>query len=136
MNRLVNALLIFLMVLSAAAVYDMKYEAELAAENVAKIQREIAREQETISLLKAEWSVLTQPARLQEVVSRHTDILELQAMRPEQVGTLADVPPKPVAVPDAEAGDAVPAKPAAPHARSAQADPVAPAAAADDYDVQ
>ncbi|WP_075217158.1 cell division protein FtsL [Mongoliimonas terrestris] len=102
MTRFVNALLIFLMVLSAAAVYDMKYEAEIAAANVARLQRQIAQEQEAISLLKAEWSVLTQPSRLQDLVTRHADILDLQPMKPEQVGTLADIPPKPVEIPAEE----------------------------------
>ncbi|WP_181707336.1 cell division protein FtsL [Chthonobacter rhizosphaerae] len=131
MTRFVNALLIFLMVLSAAAVYDMKYEAELAASNVARIQRQIAQEQEAISLLKAEWSVLTQPARLQDLVTRHADILELEPMRAEHVGTLADVPPKPVDVPVEE----MPDEPEAPATieRSAQA---APAAAGDPIDIQ
>ena len=36
------------------------------ATRVARLQAEIAKEKEPIALLKAEWSVLTQPARLQE----------------------------------------------------------------------
>jgi hypothetical protein len=104
MNRFVNALLVFLMVLSATAVYDMKYEAELAAENVRKVEREIAREQEAISLLKAEWSVLTQPARLQDLVERHADVLKLAPMTAEHIGTLADIPAKPAPImPDVNA---------------------------------
>lgn len=120
MNRFVNALLVFLMVLSAAAVYDMKYEAELAAEKVASVERRIAQEQERISLLKAEWSVLTQPARLQDLIERHADILQLAPMSAEHIGTLSDVPPKPVVVPgDMEPDDP---SPGLSTAQSAQAD--------------
>lgn len=111
MSRFINALLVFLMVLSAAAVYDMKYEAEIAAANLARIEREIAQQQAAISLLKAEWSVLTQPARLQELVERHAEILNLQPLTARQIGVLADIPEKPVlAVPSIDAPeDLVPA---------------------------
>ena len=43
-------------------------------------------------------SVLTQPARLEEVVQRHQEILQLQPLTADQVGTLADIPEKPVVV--------------------------------------
>jgi len=96
MTRYINALLVFLMVLSAAAVYDMKYEAELAAENISKKQAEITQTREDISLLKAEWALLTRPARMQDLLARHNDILNLVPMSSDHIGTLADIPQKPV----------------------------------------
>ncbi|PIP00562.1 conserved hypothetical protein [uncultured Pleomorphomonas sp.] len=96
MTRYINALLVFLMVLSAAAVYDMKYEAEIAAENISKKQAEIAQAREDISLLKAEWALLTRPARMQDLLARHQDILNLTPMSSDHIGTLADIPEKPV----------------------------------------
>ncbi|BBE74500.1 cell division protein FtsL [Oharaeibacter diazotrophicus] len=114
MKRTVNALLVALMVLSAAAVYDMKYEAELAAENVHKVERDIERERAALSLLKAEWSVLTQPGRLQDLAERHADILKLTPMTADHIVTLADIPAKPVEpAPDVSGtDDAVPHGPA------------------------
>lgn len=113
MTRTVNILLVALMVLSAAAVYDMKYEAELAAEKVSRLERDIDRERESLSLLKAEWSVLTQPARLEELRDRHADILHLEPMTANHIGTLADVPAKPVdPVPEVGVDTAVPKGPA------------------------
>jgi len=97
MTRYINILLIFLMVLSASAVYDMKYEAELAAENISKLQGRIDQQKEDISLLKAEWALLTRPARMQEVLARHGDILKLVPMTSDHIGTVADIPEKPVA---------------------------------------
>jgi hypothetical protein len=98
MTRYVNALLVFLMVLSAAAVYDMKYEAEVAESTIAGLTRDIANEQADISLLKAEWSVLTQPARLQDLVDRYHEFLQLQPLTPNQIGSLVDIPEKPVEI--------------------------------------
>ena len=99
MTRYINALLVFLMVLSAAAVYDMKYEAEIAAENIRKKQAEIAQAHEDISLLKAEWALLTRPARMRDLLDRHQDILNLTPLSSNHIGTLADIPEKPVAPP-------------------------------------
>lgn len=99
MTRYINALLVFLMVLSAAAVYDMKYEAELAAENINKKQAEITQAREDISLLKAEWALLTRPARMRDLLARHQDILNLTPMSSDHIGTLADIPAKPVVPP-------------------------------------
>jgi hypothetical protein len=99
MTRFVNALLVFLMVLSAAAVYDMKYEAETAAVALADLEQKIANERSELSLLKAEWSVLTQPARMTELVGRYQGVLQLQPLTADQIGTLADIPEKPVDLP-------------------------------------
>ncbi|WP_370678013.1 hypothetical protein [Pleomorphomonas sp. PLEO] len=99
MTRYINALLVFLMVLSAAAVYDMKYEAEIAAENINKKQAEIVQAREDISLLKAEWALLTRPARMNDLLARHQDILNLTPMSSNHIGTLADIPAKPVVPP-------------------------------------
>ena len=99
MTRYINALLVFLMVLSAAAVYDMKYEAEIAAENINKKQAAIAQAREDISLLKAEWALLTRPARMRDLLERHRDILDLTPMTSNHIGTLADIPEKPVIPP-------------------------------------
>ena len=99
MTRYINALLVFLMVLSAAAVYDMKYEAEIAADNIKQKQAEIAQAREDISLLKAEWALLTRPARMRDLVERHQDILNLTPLSSNHIGTLADIPEKPVMPP-------------------------------------
>lgn len=107
MTRYINALLVFLMVLSAAAVYDMKYEAEIAAESIARRQTAITQAREDISLLKAEWALLTRPARMQELVTRHQDILGLEPMTSNHIGTLADIPEKPVLLPEDPIGAAV-----------------------------
>ncbi len=99
MTRYISALLVFLMVLSAAAVYDMKYEAEIAAENISKKQAEIAQARDNISLLKAEWALLTRPARMRDLLGRHQDILNLTPLSSNHIGTLADIPEKPVIPP-------------------------------------
>lgn len=95
MLRMLNFLLIGLMLVGAGIVYDLKYEAERATSRVAKITHKIDAERDVIATLKAEWSLLNQPRRLQELAQRYHSYLELDPLDPTQIGTLDDIPFKP-----------------------------------------
>lgn len=95
MGRIVNLVLLAVMLVGAAVTYDMKYRAETAADHVARLQAEIAKEKQTIQALKAEWSLLDQPGRLQALVDRHADYFKLQPFASNQVVTLDQIPRKP-----------------------------------------
>ncbi len=103
MMRMINFLLIALMLIGAGVVYDFKYEAEKATARVAKINRKIEAEHDAIATLKAEWSLLNQPRRLQELAEKHHAYLELDPLDPTQIGSIDDIPFKP-AVPQAVPG--------------------------------
>jgi hypothetical protein len=77
---------------SAAFVFQVKYRSEAVAKRAADLQRAVEEEQEAISLLKAEWSYLIQPSRVQELIERHQERFELVPVLPEQIGTFADLP--------------------------------------------
>ncbi len=99
MGRIINLILLAAMIVGAAVTYDMKHKAELAAERVATLQHKIAKEKSEIVLLKAEWSMLTQPARLQATIEKYADHFQLQPFSPDQIATIDEIPLKPV-VPD------------------------------------
>jgi hypothetical protein len=68
------------------------------------LQRDIEQETETLSLLKAEWSLLIQPARVQELVEKHADILKLTPLDPKQITRIENLPMRPKGpAPDDEA---------------------------------
>lgn len=92
MLRTINLLLVALMLGGAGVVYDLKYEAERATGKVAKITRKIEVERDAIATLKAEWSLLNQPKRLQDLTERYKSYLELDPLAPTQIGTLDDIP--------------------------------------------
>ncbi len=73
---------------SAATVFVMKKDAERDAFAIGELNRKIAAEQQRISELKAEWSALDHPQRLQALVDRHADVLRLQPIdgRPDRNG--------------------------------------------------
>ena len=80
---------------AAVFVFQVKYRAESVADRAAQLQRQIEQEQETLSLLEAEWSLLIQPARVQELVERHADLLKLQPLDPAQITKIEDLPMRP-----------------------------------------
>jgi hypothetical protein len=89
---------------SAVFVFHVKYRAEAVAEQATQLQRQLDQENETISLLEAEWSLLIQPARVQELVERHNELLELQPLDPTQIVKIDQLPMRPAGpAPDDEA---------------------------------
>ena len=89
---------------SAVFVFQVKYRAEAVAEHAAQLQRDLDQEKETQSLLAAEWSLLIQPARVQELVGRHQDVLKLQPLDPKQITRIENLPMRPTGpAPDDEA---------------------------------
>ena len=80
---------------AAVFVFQAKYRAEAVAERAAELQRMLDQENETLSLLKAEWSLLIQPARVQELVTRHAELLKLQPLDPTQITKIEKLPMRP-----------------------------------------
>jgi len=63
---------------------------------VAELQRQINEERNAIRHLKAEWSLLNKPDRLQGLVERYNDYLQLEALDVKQIVAPADLPARPV----------------------------------------
>jgi hypothetical protein len=90
--RIANGVLLIAMVAGAIVTYDMKYDAEIAAEGIARLKADIAAERDRIRTLTAEWSLLTQPSRLQALVTEHADYFALRPFSPEQIATIDAIP--------------------------------------------
>ena len=67
MFRTSDIVLIAAMVAAAAFTYKTKHEAEDRQASLRKIEQQIRFEEDSIDLLKADWSLLTQPSRLQKL---------------------------------------------------------------------
>jgi cell division protein FtsL len=94
--RLVNIFVIVALVLAASLVYKIKFDSTLQAARVAKLHNELRHERDAIALLRAEWTRLDTPARIQDLAERH---LKLKPVAPSQFGTFDDLPPRPPAPP-------------------------------------
>ncbi|TPN81613.1 hypothetical protein FJ987_08180 [Mesorhizobium sp. CU2] len=100
MFRTSDIVLIAVMVSAAALTYKTKREAEEQLKAVQKIQAQIHYEEETIDLLKADWSLLTQPSRLQKLADVYKGQLGLEPVNAHQIGSLDDIPVKPLTIED------------------------------------
>ena len=92
MMRLLNICVIAALVAAAVYVYRIKFESIRQAERVAKLRMEIGREHDTIAALRAEWSKLDTPARIQDLAARH---LALKPLDPRQFDRLDRLPERP-----------------------------------------
>jgi cell division protein FtsL len=90
--RLLHIVVLAALVLAAADVYKIKYESTLQAERVAKLRAEVRREQDMIAGLRAEWSKLDRPDRIQDLAQRH---LTLKLIEMRQFDSLDRLPERP-----------------------------------------
>jgi hypothetical protein len=72
--RALNLIVIAALVLAAAYVYRIKFDATVQAERLAKIRSEVRRERDTIAALRAEWGELDSPARIEALAKRYVQI--------------------------------------------------------------
>jgi hypothetical protein len=93
--RLLNILIIGALILAASFVYKIKFDSTLEAERVAKARSELRRERDAIALLRAEWTKLDTPARLEALAKRH---LALQPVEPTQFDNFDRLPERPAKV--------------------------------------
>ena len=110
MMRTVNIILVGLMLGGAGVVYLLKYDSERAAGRIAKLQHAIVEKRQGIAALRAEWSQLNQPKRIQELVEKYSSYLDLAALDPNQVASIDEIPFRSTAA----TPDAVPVDPKKP----------------------
>ncbi len=77
----------------AGVLFSLKYEVQALEEELQGINRSIAADRETIHVLEAEWSLLNDPKRLENLSKRY---LDLTPMAPGQFGTVSGLPPRSV----------------------------------------
>jgi len=92
-----DVLWIALAVAAAVAAFVIKYQVRELEDKLASLETELTQSQETIHVLKAEWSYLNRPERLTELAQRYLDLVP---MGPSQMTSLVDVPYRPDDLPD------------------------------------
>ena len=90
--RVLNFFVIGMLVLAAAWVYRIKFDATVQAEHLAKLRNEVRHERDEIAALRAEWGQLDDPARIEALAKR---FLQLRTIAPTQFDTLDNLPPRP-----------------------------------------
>jgi hypothetical protein len=89
MIRTVGAVGVALLLLVSFALYNGVYRVKAQERELKEMDMAIAREAEAIRVLKAEWSYLNQPERLQALARRH---LTLSPTGAAQIVVMANLP--------------------------------------------
>lgn len=90
--RILNLIVVGVLILAAAYVYRIKFDSTVQAERLAKIRGEVRRERDTIAALRAQWSELDNPARIEALAKR---FLPLKPIEPTQFSSLDQLPERP-----------------------------------------
>lgn len=89
MIRYFSAISVALLVLVSFELYNGVHRVKAQEQQLVSLKAEIAREAEAIRVLKAEWSSLNQPERLQDLARRH---LALSPTGAAQIVVLTSLP--------------------------------------------
>ena len=91
--RIIHLLVIAALVFAAAHVYRIKMESTARTERVLRLHAEVREQRDAIAALRAEWSKLDAPLRLQGLAERHLSLKPVTATQFDQLKTLPDRPP-------------------------------------------
>jgi hypothetical protein len=93
--RILHLLVIGILVFAAAYVYRIKLESTVRTERVLRLHADIREQRDAIAALRAEWTKLDAPSRLQGLVERH---LPLKPVTAAQYDTLKNLPERPARI--------------------------------------
>lgn len=108
MHKFLNTVLVVAALVSGFVLYSLEHTTRGLEREIARLERAIARDEEDIKFLNAEWSSLTRPDRLKALATQY---LGLQTLRAEQIVTPAElaarVPAEPVIKLEADGHDPI-----------------------------
>ena len=91
--RFIHLFVIGALVFAAAYVYRIKMESTVRTERVLRLHADVREQRDAIAALRAEWSKLDAPLRLQGLTERHLTLKPIGATQYDQLKSLPDRPP-------------------------------------------
>jgi hypothetical protein len=91
--RILHLLVIGVLVFAAAYVYRIKMDSTARTEQVLRLHAEVREQRDAIAALRAEWSKLDEPLRLQGLAERHLTLKPIGASQYDQLKNLPERPP-------------------------------------------
>ena len=77
--RIFNLILVGSIVALAFVIYEQKYESEALVVRVAEMKQSISSERDAVAVLRAEWSYLNRPERVERLARKHLGLRPLTA---------------------------------------------------------
>ena len=91
--RILHLLVIAVLVFAAAYVYRIKMESTVRTERVLRLHADIRAQRDAIASLRAEWTKLDAPQRLQGLAERHLPLKPINATQYDSLKNLPERPP-------------------------------------------
>src|SRR6476659_8746458 len=88
MLRFFNICLSLALVVLAYVIYQVKYDTRSLDVDIASLSKDIEAERDSVAVLRAEWSLLNRPERIERLAEKY---LDLAPARPQQLVTLDTV---------------------------------------------
>jgi cell division protein FtsL len=108
MMRWLNSILVIAVLVAGYMSYSLEHQTRQLERHIRATERAIDEERENIKLLKAEWSSLVKPSRLQEIADTN---MQLSPVTASQIITEAEiaarVPSEPIIKLEAQDEDAI-----------------------------
>ncbi len=82
MHKFINALMVIVVLVSGFMLYTLEHATRGSERSIANFEAGIASEREQIKFLRAEWSSLVRPDRLQKLAAEH---LKLETIKSTQI---------------------------------------------------
>jgi len=90
MLRFVNICLVLGLVALAYVIYQVKYEARGLDAEIASIGKKIDEERDAIAVLRAEWSLLNRPERIERLAQKYLKLAPAKPLQLVTVDTVSD----------------------------------------------
>ena len=91
--RILHLLVIGALVFAAAYVYRIKMASTIRTERVLRLHAQIREQRDAIAVLRAEWTKLDAPIRLQGLAERHLPLKPITATQYDSLKNLPERPP-------------------------------------------
>jgi hypothetical protein len=91
--RILHLLVIGALVFAAAYVYRIKMASTIRTERVLRLHAQIREQRDAIAVLRAEWTKLDAPSRLQGLAERHLPLKPVTAAQYDSLKNLPERPP-------------------------------------------
>ena len=92
--RFIHLLVIGALVFAAAYVYRIKMESTVRTERVLRLHADIREQRDAIAALRAEWTKLDAPLRLQGLSERHLPLKPINVTQYDSLKNLPERPPR------------------------------------------
>ncbi len=87
--RIVSLLLMSCLVALSFVMYEIKYDAAEMENSVAALRLKVLKERDAIAILRAEWSHLNRPERIERLARKHLGLAPVQARQMVTMDQLA-----------------------------------------------